>query len=291
MEFGKIYLHEEAVAVRILSALITKHTPDIIAIGNGTGSNETVELIQKVTPTKIYIVNESGASVYSASETAQEEFPDLDVTDRGTISIARRYIDPLSELVKVPVGSIGVGMYQHDIAPKKLEEKLGDTVGDTVNQVGVNVNNASVHVLCHISGLDKRTAKKVYNHRPYKDRAALKKILSEKSYEQAAGFLRIPESPEPLDNTNIHPEQYALAREVIKKGISAGDFAKYAAELRKLYPEVAPSTISFILESYAGIGKDPRTLSSHMEVRPKKSMEELKEGDIMEGVVRNVVAF
>ena len=291
LEFGKIFTHDEATAVKILTVLIAKYSPEVIAIGNGTGSDETVAIVQKVTNAKIYIVNESGASVYSASETAQEEFPDLDVTDRGTISIARRYIDPLSELVKIPVGSIGVGMYQHDIAPKKLEEKLDNTIEDVVNQVGVNVNTASVHVLCHISGLDKRSAKKLYGHRPYKNRASIAKVLSEKVYEQAAGFLRVPESSEPLDNTNIHPEQYALAREIIARNLKSSEFSRYAEDLRKLYPEANATTIDFILESYATIGKDPRILSSHLEVRPKKTLEELKEGDILDGVVRNVVAF
>jgi uncharacterized protein len=183
--FSKIFLDSKSEAEKIIKSLREKYTPDIIVVGNGTGSDETIELLQSTLSLPIFIVNESGASVYSASEVAQEEFPDLDVTDRGTISIARRYIDPLSELVKIPVGSIGVGMYQHDIAPKKLEERLGYTVEDTVNQVGVNVNTASVHVLSYISGLDKRTAKKVYHHRPYTSRTALAKILTSKAYEQA----------------------------------------------------------------------------------------------------------
>ena len=172
------------------------------------------------------------------------------MTDRGTVSIARRYIDPLSELVKIPVGSIGVGMYQHDISPKKLEERLGYTVEDTVNQVGVNVNTASVHVLEYISGLDKRTAKKLYNHRPYKTRKSLEKVLSEKAYEQAAGFLRIPESSEAFDNTNIHPEQYVLARYVIDNNIAPAQFRTHASALTELYSEVTPTTLDFIWEAY-----------------------------------------
>ncbi len=225
----------------------------------------------------MFLVNESGASVYSASPVAQEEFPDLDVTDRGTISIARRYIDPLSELVKIPVGSIGVGMYQHDIAEKKLEERLGFTVEDTVNQVGVNVNIASVYVLNHISGFDKRTAKKVYAHRPYKSRKQLQKVLSEKAYEQSIGFLRIPESSEPFDNTNIHPEQYALARYVIDQKITPENFKDHLLTLQELYPDTQVSTIEFIRESYAAIGEDPRKHSSHTAVDKKRSAEELKE--------------
>ena len=291
LAFSKIFLDSPSEWIKILKNLFEKYTPDIVIIWNGTGGDETVELIQSTLPLPIFIVNESWASVYSASEVAQEEFPDLDVTDRGTISIARRYIDPLSELVKIPVGSIWVGMYQHDIAPKKLEERLGYTVEDTVNQVGIHVNTASVHVLSYISGLDKRTAKKVYNHRPYKSRIALAKVLTSKAYEQAIGFLRIPESKESLDNTDIHPDQYALARYIIEKKITPKDFDEHRIELQKLYPEATPRTLEFIWESYENLGRDPRTQSSHREAKLKKSHTHLSEGDIVDGVVRNVVAF
>lgn len=277
LEFSKIFLHQEDSAKTLLKSLVEKHHPDVIIIGNGTGSEETIEVVRATTNTQIYIVNESGASVYSASEIAQEEFPDLDVTDRGTISIARRYIDPLSELVKVPVGSIGVGMYQHDIAEKKLEERLGFTVEDAVNEIGVNVNIASVYVLGYISGLDKRSAKKLYNNRPYTSRKQLQKVLSEKAYEQAIGFLRIPESKEKLDTTDIHPEQYALAKYVLEHNITGNDFAKYATELTALYPAANRSTIEFIQSSYQKAGEDPRKHSSHTEVGKKIQLETLKE--------------
>ncbi len=289
--FSKIFLDSKSEAEHIIKNLCEKHTPDIIVVGNGTGSDETIELLQSTLSLPIFIVNESWASVYSASEVAQEEFPELDVTDRGTISIARRYIDPLSELVKIPVGSIGVGMYQHDIAEKKLEERLGYTVEDTVNQVGVNVNTASVHVLSYISGLDKRTAKKVYHHRPYASRAALAKILTSKAYEQAIWFLRIPESKEILDNTDIHPDQYALAKYIIEHHIEPRDFSEHKSELEKFYSEVSSWTVEFIWESYESIGRDPRTESSHREAKKKKTLETIKEWDILSWVVRNVVAF
>lgn len=291
LTFSKIFLDSKSEAEKILKNLCEKYIPDIIVVWNGTGSDETIELLQSILSLPIFIVNESWASVYSASEVAQEEFPDLDVTDRGTISIARRYIDPLSELVKIPVWSIWVGMYQHDIAEKKLEERLGYTVEDTVNQVGVNVNTASVHVLSYISGLDKRTAKKVYNHRPYASRTALAKILTSKAYEQAIGFLRIPESKEILDNTDIHPDQYILAKYILDHHIEPKDFSLHRSELEKLYTEVGSSTLEFIWESYESIGRDPRTQSSHREAQKKKTLETLKEGDILTGVVRNVVAF
>lgn len=291
LTFSKIFLDTPKEAEKILKNLVEKYTPDVIVVGNGTGGDETVELLQSLFSLPIFIVNESGASVYSASEVAQDEFPDLDVTDRGTISIARRYIDPLSELVKIPVGSIGVGMYQHDIAAKKLEERLGYTVEDTVNQVGVNVNTASVHVLSYVSGLDKRTAKKVYNHRPYTSRVSLAKVLSSKSYEQSIGFLRIPESSESLDNTDIHPDQYALAKHIIEKNITPETFSEHQLELQKLYTEVTRGTLEFIWDAYEKIGQDPRKESSHRKAEKKKSLETIKEGDVVTGVVRNVVAF
>jgi uncharacterized protein len=238
LEFDKIYLHKKQSAKALLQLWIKKYSIEVVIIGNGTGCNESVDIVQEIFDGEIFIVNESGASVYSASKVAQEEFPDLDSLDRGTVSIGRRFIDPLSELVKVPVGSIGVGMYQHDMPVKKLEEKLGYVVEDVVNQIGINVNTASIHVLNHISGIDKRAAKKIYNHRPYASRAELKKQLSDKVYEQAIGFLRVPESTEVLDNTDIHPEQYELARFVIENNISVSDFSQNKEKLQELYADV-----------------------------------------------------
>lgn len=168
-------------------------------------------------------------------------------------------------------------MYQHDIAEKKLEERLGYTVEDTVNQVGVNINTASVYVLSYISGLDKRSAKKIYNHRPYASRISLAKILSSKSYEQSIGFLRIPESSESLDNTDIHPDQYILAKYIIEKRIEVKDFSIHKIELQKIYPEVTSETLDFIWRSYESLGSDPRTESSHRKAEKKKSLETIKE--------------
>lgn len=289
--FDKIFLHEIEKAKKQLESLFKKYTIDTVVIWNGTGCDETTELLGELYTGEVVIVNESGASVYSASPVAQEEFPDLDSLDRGTVSIWRRYIDPLSELVKVPVGSIWVGMYQHDIAEKKLTEKLGYVVEDVVNEVGISVNNASIYVLGHISGIDKREAKKIYNHRPYKSRLALQKVLSEKAYKLAIGFLRVPESKEVLDNTDIHPDQYPLAKYIIENSVTRENYISHKSTLIDLYPDTNMDTIDFIRESYENIGIEKRVGSTHTKARKKLAMDQIKEGDIFDGVVRNVVAF
>lgn len=284
--FDKIFLHEMISARKKLQDIFSKYEIDTVVVGNGTGTDETQALIWELFSKDIFVVNESGASVYSASDIAKEEFPDLDSLDRGTVSIGRRYIDPLSELVKVPVGSIWVGMYQHDVPEKKLEEKLGYVVEDCVNQVGINVNTASIYLLNHISWIDKRQAKKIYNNRPYKSRKALEKVLWEKAFEQAIWFLRVPESSETLDNTDIHPEQYELAKYIIENNISKVDETS-----KKLYADVNNDTILFIKTSYSEIGKEKRTTSTSTKAKKAVSIDTLKEGDILDGVVRNVVAF
>lgn len=294
LEFDKIFLFQKAQAQELLKKYIKKYTPQVIVLGNGTGASETLELLQEITQIEVYIVNESGASVYSASSIAQEEFPDLDALDRGTVSIGRRFIDPLSELVKVPVESIGVGMYQHDIPVKKLEENLGYTVEDVVNRVGINVNTASSHVLNHIAGIDKRTAKKIFQNRPYMSREELKKILSEKVYQQAIWFLRIPTSKEHLDNTDIHPEQYALARYYLAckgEGNVREIFSAREEELQKLYPEANTGTLDFIDQAYREIGQEKRTLSTHQKAQEKIDPNSITEGSVVQGIIRNVVAF
>ena len=293
LAFSKIFLHKEELAKNELSNLLKKYDVDVIIVGNGTGSKETIALLWWLTTKDIFIVNESGASVYSASKVAQEEFPELDSLDRGTISLWRRFIDPLSELVKVPVGSIWVGLYQHDVQAKKLEEELGNVVEDVVNEVWVNVNNASSYVLNYISGIDKRLAKKIYNNRPYKSREDLKKQMTEKTYEQAIWFLRIPESEEKLDNTDIHPEQYELAKFVIAE--FAGEnlqefFDENIEKLKKLYDDVNIWTLEFILDSYKNAGIEKRTISTHKKAIAGGYVD-AKEWDIVEGIVKNVVPF
>ncbi|MDD2908024.1 MAG: Tex-like N-terminal domain-containing protein [Candidatus Gracilibacteria bacterium] len=291
LSFEKIFLHKKIEAKALLQMILKKDKPQVIVIGNGTGVNETVELLKEITDIDIYIVNESGASVYSASKTAAEEFPELDSLDRGTVSIGRRYIDPLSELVKVPVGSIGVGMYQHDMPEKKLEEKLANVVEDTVNDIGINVNSASSYVLEFISGINKTAAKKIYNNRPYKSRLALKKQLSPKVYELAAGFLRVPDSAEKLDNTDIHPEQYELAKYIIENDIKPSDFLKHKEKLQSLYADTNETTIEFILSSYNNIGIEKRVNSTHKKATNGIDVKNIKVGDVLDGVVRNVLAF
>jgi len=306
VKFDKIYLHKEDIAQAILKDLVKD--ADYIVVWNGTASNETVELVQKITDKDIFVVNESGASVYSASKVAQEEFPDLDLTDRWTVSIWRRFIDPLSELVKIPVGSIWVGMYQHDMPEKKLEEKLGYVVEDAVNQVWINVNTASVYVLKNISWIDLRTAKKIYKNRPYTSRWDLKKVLSEKVYEQAIWFLRVPDSFEPLDNTDIHPEQYDLAKTLQKilsednqkienlkeneiENLAKKLFTENKEEFHKLYEDVSLETIKFILKSLKNAGQDPRKNFAHKKAEKWINIEDVKEWDILEGIVRNIMPF
>jgi len=289
--FDKIFLHQKNEAKIKLKSLIEKHNIEVIVVWNGTWVNETVDILQEITDKEIFIVNESWASVYSASKTAQEEFPDLDSLDRWTVSIGRRYIDPLSELVKIPVWSIWVWMYQHDMPEKKLEEKLGNVVEDVVNEVWINVNTSSSYVLNHISGIDKRSAKKIYNHRPYKSREHLKKQLSDKIYEQAVGFLRVPESKEILDNTDIHPEQYELTKYMLEQDIWVSDFEENKETLMEIYPDVTISTLEFIVDSYESLWKEKRVNSTHKKAMKAGDMTDIKEWDIVDWVVRNVVPF
>lgn len=255
---------------------------DLIILGNGTASFETKNLLLRELNKKIIVVNESGASIYSASKAGKEEFPNLDPLDRGTISIGRRYIDPLSELVKIPPESIGVGLYQHDIDQKKLSEELGNVLDDVVNLVGINVNTASKYVLKRISGLDERSAKKIISKRPFHSRSEIKNFLTENQFKQSIGFLRVPDSKEVLDNTNIHFDDYKLAKYLIKNN-------KYSlTEARKIDPNVTEFKCNQILDFYKQRNFDPRIYNPYVETI---SSDNINEGDIIEGVVRNIVPF
>ncbi len=304
----------------VLEKLVKKYNVDLIAIGNGTGSRETEQVVADLISDRFgnnnkkqlhyLIVNEAGASVYSASSIARQEFPDLDAAMRGNISIARRVQDPLAELVKIDPKSIGVGLYQHDVNQSKLTRKLDDVVESCVNSVGVNLNSASSSLLTYISGLSRNVADKIIDYRdkngPFSNREELKKIsgLGAFRFQQAAGFLRIPDSPQPLDNTAIHPESYDAAIRLCKSiGIDAADFS----ESITLFPvrfqslnlqetaeklDIGIPTLELIMENLQKPGRDPReTLPKPLMRQEILTMNDLNEGLELEGTVRNVVDF
>lgn len=282
---------------------ITQYNIQLVAIGNGTGSREVQEVVAKVIsenfPEVLYtVVDEDGASVYSASDTAREEFPELDLTIRGAISIGRRLQDPLAELVKIDPKSIGVGLYQHDVNQKKLSEMLDEVVGSVVNQVGVNINTASFSLLKYVSGINKTLAKKIVSYRDTNgkitSRNDLLKVggMGAKTYEQCAGFLKIPESADPLDNTWVHPENYEAAREIQPLVKSSSDVTTQLKKDIKERFSLGETTITDIIEELKKPNRDPR------EGYPKPIMqqgvvtfEDLKEGMKVTGKIKNVVDF
>ena len=306
--------------ISTLKKLIKKHGVEVISLGNGTASRESEEVIAKMlkeikdeTGKELFyvIVSEAGASVYSASELANKEYPDLDVTVRGAISIGRRLQDPLAELVKIDPKAIGVGQYQHDVTQKKLDESLAGIVEDCVNNVGVDLNIATPSLLSYISGINTSIAKNIVDYREengkFKSRKELLKVkrLGQKAYEQCAGFLRVMESKEALDNTSVHPESYKVAKELIKTlGYTEEDLkngklvdidervkAKGISNLAKEL-EVGEPTLNDIIKEIKKPGRDPR------EELPKPifksgviEMKDLKPGMILMGTVRNVSDF
>lgn len=298
-------------AITILSGLMRKHGVRHIAIGNGTASRETeamtVELLKSFPSASYMIVNEAGASVYSASPLAAEEFPEYDVNLRSAVSIARRLQDPLAELVKIDPKAIGVGQYQHDCPQKELDAALGAVVEDCVNAVGVDANTASRSLLQQVSGLTAATAKNIVAYReengPFTSRAQLKKVpkLGPKAFEQCAGFLRIPESKEILDNTGVHPESYAAAKALLsllgcKKGDSLSDLtAKLEAYgLSKAAAEcaVGEPTLLDIAKELSKPGRDPRDeLPAPILRKDVLEMKDLQPGMELTGTVRNVIDF
>ncbi len=282
---------------------ISQYNIQLVAVGNGTGSREVQEIVAKVIndnfPDVLYtVVDEDGASVYSASDTAREEFPELDLTIRGAISIGRRLQDPLAELVKIDPKSIGVGLYQHDVNQKKLSEMLDEVVGSVVNQVGVNLNTASFSLLKYVSGINTSLAKKIVAYRDANgkitSREDLLKVggMGAKTFEQCAGFLKIPESTDPLDNTWVHPENYKAAREVLPLIKSSSDVtAQLKKDLKDRF-SLGETTITDIIEELKKPNRDPR------EGYPKPIMqkgvvtfEDLKEGMKVTGKIKNVVDF
>ena len=265
---------------------------------NGTASRETEkyvsDLLAQIDEEIFYaIVNEAGASIYSASKLAIEEFPDLDVTIRGAISIARRIQDPLAELVKISPQSIGVGQYQHDVNQKKLKSSLEEVVEDCVNTVGVNINTASSALLNYVSGITKTTAKNIVDYKiengPFTNRQEILKVkgIGPKAFVQCAGFLRIPESEEILDNTEVHPESYEIAKQIMKYDLNDIDVKKLSEEL-----EVGEPTLHDIIEELKKPGRDPRDEMPKPVLRQDVlSIDDLEEGMIVTGTVRNVVDF
>lgn len=286
-------------AKEILTKLIKKYDVKLIAIGNGTASRETekviVELIDELKIKDLFysIVNEAGASIYSASKLGQEEFPDLDVTVRGAISIARRIQDPMAELVKIEPKHIGVGQYQHDVNQKKLDETLSSVVEDCVNKVGVDVNTASFSLLSYISGISKTMAKNLVSYRDengiFKNREEIKKVkgIGPKAFTQAAGFLRIRNGENPLDNTAVHPESYDVAKQLYKKDLDKIDIFKISKELN-----IGELTLKDIIEELKRPGRDIRSDMPKPILRSDiLSIEDLKVGMTLKGTVRNVVDF
>ena len=294
---------------------IDKYGVDIIAIGNGTASRETESFVAKIIKeakrqVSYLIVSEAGASVYSASKLAIEEFPELDVTARGAISIARRIQDPMAELVKIDPKSIGVGMYQHDVNQKKLNETLEQTIEHVVNNVGVNINTASWALLSFVSGIKKNVAKNLVDYRhengDFKDRKQLKKVkgLGDKAFEQMAGFVVVPDSENPLDNTIIHPESYHVAETILKEaGCKVSDLKENLDEVRQKLKTVnlekiikendfGPQTAKDVYEALLKDRRDPRDEFEKPLLRSDiLNMDDLKEGMVLEGTVRNVAKF
>ena len=304
-----------ATAKKKILDYVAKYDVDIIAIGNGTASRETeafvADLIKEMKKKVSYlIVNEAGASIYSASKLAIEEFPDLDVTARGAISIARRIQDPMAELVKIDPKSIGVGMYQHDVNQKKLNETLEQTIEHVVNNVGVNINTASWALLSFVSGIKKNVAKNLVDYRhengDFKDRKQLKKVkgLGDKAFEQMAGFVVVPDSENPLDNTIIHPESYHVAEIILKEaGCKVEDLKNDLEAVRKKLQKIdlekiikendfGRETAKDVYEALLKDRRDPRDEFEKPLLRSDiLNMNDLTEGMILEGTVRNVAKF
>ena len=304
-----------ATAKKKILDYIAKYDVDIIAIGNGTASRETEAFVANVIKdskkkVSYLIANEAGASIYSASKIAIEEFPDLDVTARGAISIARRIQDPMAELVKIDPKSIGVGMYQHDVNQKKLNETLEQTIEHVVNNVGVNINTASWALLSFVSGIKKNVAKNLVDYRhengDFKDRKQLKKVkgLGDKAFEQMAGFVVVPDSENPLDNTIIHPESYHIAEIILKEaGCKVEDLKEdldvvrqklQKIDLEKIIKEndFGRETAKDVYEALLKDRRDPRDEFEKPLLRSDiLNMDDLTEGMVLEGTVRNVAKF
>ncbi|WP_425390293.1 Tex family protein [Ekhidna sp.] len=312
LEFTAIYPNEPqrdtVRAGETVKHLVEKHKVEAIAIGNGTASRETESFVKKLgLPSSVIVamVNESGASIYSASEAAREEFPNEDVTVRGSVSIGRRMMDPLAELVKIDAKSIGVGQYQHDVDQTALKKSLDDVVMACVNNVGVELNTASKQLLTYVSGLGASIAENIVKFRnengPFKSREALKKVprLGDKAFEQAAGFLRIEGAANPLDKSAVHPERYSLVEQMAKDAQATVKDLMTSTELRKkvnlksyVSDEVGLPTLKDIIEELDKPGRDPRDQFEAVQFQDGvNEITDLKEGMKLPGVVTNITKF
>ena len=299
---------EKVKAIQAVSEMVDRYGIEVIAIGNGTASRETEDFIKRVPlpdGVRVFTVSEDGASIYSASEVAREEFPDYDVTVRGAVSIGRRLMDPLAELVKIDPKSLGVGQYQHDVDQTLLKEKLDNTVESCVNSVGVNLNTASSYLLSYVSGIGPALADNIVEYRSangaYRSRQDLLKVkrLGEKAFEQCAGFLRIPGALNPLDNSAVHPEAYHIVDKMAADlGVSSKELVGNAQLCSKIEAsgyvsgEFGLPTINDIIKELKKPGRDPRESAEVFEfARDIKSIDDLSAGMELPGIVTNITAF
>ena len=307
-----IYPHapqnDTAMAMKKIRSMVNAYNIEAISIGNGTASRETEFFIKKIAfdkPVQVFVVSEAGASVYSASKIAREEFANYDVTVRGSVSIGRRLSDPLAELVKIDPKSIGVGQYQHDVDQTKLQSALDSTVMSCVNSVGININTASKSLLSYVSGIGEKMAENIVAYRsengPFEDRKQLKKVprLGEKAYQQAAAFIRIRDGKNPLDNSAVHPEAYPIVEKMAKDlGIKTTELIANKEKIVQIKPEnyITPEigilTLKDILKELEKPGLDPRKAAKIFEFDPNvKTIKDLRVGMILPGIVNNITAF
>ena len=307
-----IYPHapqkETATAMKKIRSMVEAYHIEAISIGNGTASRETEFFIKKIAfdrPLQVFVVSEAGASIYSASKIARDEFPDYDITVRGAVSIGRRLSDPLAELVKIDPKSIGVGQYQHDVDQTLLKEELDSTVVKCVNSVGININTASKSLLSYVSGIGEKLAENIVAYRTengaFVDRNQIKKVprLGEKAFQQAAAFIRIKDGKNPLDNSSVHPEAYKIVEKMAKDlGIKTIDLIANEEKIKQIAPEkyttedIGILGIKDILKELLKPGLDPRKTSKVFEFDPNiKTFEDLKSGMVLPGIVSNITAF
>jgi uncharacterized protein len=307
-----IYPHapqkEDVMAMKKIRSMVNSYKIDAISIGNGTASRETEFFIKKIAfdkPVQVFIVSEAGASVYSASKIARDEFPNYDVTVRGSVSIGRRLSDPLAELVKIDPKAIGVGQYQHDVDQTKLKEELDTTVIRCVNSVGININTASKHLLSYVSGIGEKLAENIVQYRsengPFEDRKQLKKVprLGEKAYQQGVAFIRISNAKNPLDNSAVHPEAYGIVEKMAKDlKLTVHDLIANKEKTALIKPEnyitseIGLLGLKDIIKELEKPGLDPRKSAKVFEFDANvKSIKDLRTGMILPGIVNNITNF